>query len=76
MDQARSHNSTVDNDNGENAPSGSGLGLSIVQWVAQAHGGQVIVDSSPDSGTTFEIILPLAVPMIENKPGVSAEQFK
>jgi signal transduction histidine kinase len=65
VDQARSHDNITDNGDGENAPSGSGLGLSIVQWVAQAHGGWVSVDSRPDSGTAFEIILPLAVPMVE-----------
>lgn len=39
--------------------SGAGLGLSIVQWVAEAHGGCVAVESSPGSGTTFTIELPL-----------------
>jgi signal transduction histidine kinase len=39
---------------------GSGLGLSIVQWVAQAHGGQVLVESEPGIGSTFEVRLPLA----------------
>jgi signal transduction histidine kinase len=60
VDQARSHDSSIQNENGENAPSGSGLGLSIVQWVAQAHRGQVKVESALGSGTTFEVILPLA----------------
>jgi signal transduction histidine kinase len=39
--------------------SGSGLGLSIVQRIASAHGGTVSVESG-DSGSTFRIILPLA----------------
>jgi signal transduction histidine kinase len=37
---------------------GSGLGLSIVQWVAQAHGGQVMVYSEVGKGSTFELQLP------------------
>ena len=38
--------------------SGSGLGLSIVQRIAKAHGGKVSVKSS-GSGSTFRITLPL-----------------
>lgn len=34
---------------------GIGLGLSIVDAVAVAHGGRVMVDSTPDHGTTFTI---------------------
>lgn len=40
--------------------SGSGLGLSIVKWVASSHGGEVIVDSHPGTGTVFEVRVPLA----------------
>ncbi len=39
---------------------GSGLGLSIAQWVAQAHGGRVNVESSRGEGSVFEVRLPLA----------------
>lgn len=38
---------------------GQGLGLAIVRWVAEAHGGTVGVDSKPGAGTCFEICLPL-----------------
>lgn len=35
-----------------------GLGLSIVQELAQAHGGSVSVDSTAERGTTFSVFLP------------------
>jgi signal transduction histidine kinase len=38
---------------------GSGLGLSLVQHIAKAHGGDVGVDSSPGAGSKFTITLPL-----------------
>ncbi|MBW1900356.1 MAG: PAS domain-containing protein [Deltaproteobacteria bacterium] len=37
---------------------GTGLGLSIVKHIAQAHGGKVSVESSPEMGSTFKIHLP------------------
>lgn len=37
---------------------GWGLGLTLVQGVAKAHGGRVDVHSHPDNGTTFRLILP------------------
>jgi heavy metal sensor kinase len=40
------------------ALSGSGLGLSIVKWVAQAHGGEVRVETELGKGSTFEVDLP------------------
>lgn len=37
---------------------GSGLGLSIVQWIVHEHNGQIVVDSTPNSGTSFTLSLP------------------
>jgi signal transduction histidine kinase len=37
---------------------GTGMGLAIVQRIAEAHGGTLSVSSSPDAGTTFTLSLP------------------
>ncbi len=37
---------------------GAGLGLAIVRGLAQAHGGQVALESEPDVGTTVTVQLP------------------
>ena len=41
------------------AQGGSGLGLSIAKWIAQAHGGAIRVTSQVGEGTTFSVTLPL-----------------
>jgi two-component system sensor histidine kinase BaeS len=45
-------------DKGSRRHSGSGLGLSIVRSIVQAHGGAVSVESAPGAGSTFTIALP------------------
>jgi signal transduction histidine kinase len=42
------------------AHGGSGLGLSIVRWIVEVHGGTINVESKVGEGTTFHVYLPLA----------------
>jgi signal transduction histidine kinase len=40
-------------------PGGSGLGLSIVRWIVEAHKGRVTVESQLGKGSTFTVRLPV-----------------
>lgn len=46
--------------------SGFGLGLSIVKWIVNAHGGVVDVESKLGEGTTFFVRLPLVKENLDN----------
>lgn len=50
--QAESSRANTDTD------MGTGLGLSICQWIAEAHGGDIRVDSQVGHGTTFAVAIP------------------
>ena len=39
---------------------GTGLGLAIGQWIAEAHGGAITVESKPGEGSVFQVKIPLA----------------
>jgi signal transduction histidine kinase len=47
----------------ERTGGGSGLGLSIVRAVAEAHGGSVSVGESPNGGARFVVRLPMHAPV-------------
>ncbi len=49
---------------------GFGLGLSISQWIVQAHGGSISVQSRLGRGTAFTVLLPV---LAETAPPPSAE---
>jgi two-component system, OmpR family, phosphate regulon sensor histidine kinase PhoR len=50
---------------------GTGLGLSIVKHTIQAHGGSVVLESTPGAGATFTIRLPVC-----SAPGPGALQMQ
>jgi signal transduction histidine kinase len=41
---------------------GVGLGLSIAQWIAEAHRGSIRAESVPGEGSVFEVRIPRVVP--------------
>jgi heavy metal sensor kinase len=51
-DRARSRTGTAND-------GGAGLGLPIARWIAQVHGGRLELRASTESGSTFEVFLPL-----------------
>lgn len=45
-------------------PSGTGLGLPIVQRIVEAHGGELAIDSGEGQGTTVKLLIPISKPTV------------
>ncbi len=52
---------------------GTGLGLTIADTIARAHGGRIDVSSTPGEGATFRFVLPAAPAMPEPPPSETRE---
>ena len=53
---------------------GSGLGLPIAKWIAEAHGGTISIDSIVDKGTTVTVLLPLTTTASHSTGGENERQ--
>jgi len=53
---------------GTTVPSGSGLGLSIVQAIVTRHGGTITASNHAEGGAVFEIRLPTAPAVTTTEP--------
>jgi signal transduction histidine kinase len=58
-DQARIFDAFIQTPDGVRQSGGTGLGLPLVKGLAEAHGGSISVESTPGSGATFRVRLPI-----------------
>jgi two-component system, OmpR family, sensor kinase len=52
--------------NGDADGAGAGLGLAISRWVAELHGGRILLERSDERGTTFFVCLPSSLSTIQS----------
>ncbi len=55
---------------------GNGLGLAIAQAIAQAHNGQLNVESQPEKGSIFTLQLAVSQPKIEKSISLSSHHYR
>lgn len=60
-------------DRGKRSGGGAGIGLAICEWIAQAHGGEITVESEVGKGSTFTVSLPLDSTL--DRPGTDASEL-
>ena len=53
-------------DPARSAPNSSGLGLSMVAWIIEAHHGQIFAKSTPGQGSCFTFVLPARIDFCKN----------
>jgi signal transduction histidine kinase len=54
-------------------PSGTGLGLPIVQRIVEAHGGELLIESQEGEGTSVTLFLPLGAPLDDPLAGEDSQ---
>ena len=58
-DQHKIFDRFYQSEDGDNVATGSGIGLTMVKEYVEMHAGNVTVESAPNEGSTFEVMIPI-----------------